>query len=474
MRDQVIARLRGLARRWPGPLAVAMLSLILIPLACQNRGSAPASPVVVARGPAQPSSVPAAPGGTPLSPSSTSGPAVRVLPTLATEPEIGVLLKSGGRVEFTLLVGGRSGSIMFAPGVYVAEASSAGMTINGAPFPADCTLELADAGGAPRFMAELTPPFGKAQRLQFSGTPTLHCERGRVELIERVALETYLAGVLPTEMVPSWPVEALKAQAVAARSYACAHYLERFDAPWQLHWHYSRDMAYGGCPTRSYDGVRRALAETRGWILEYRGDAVPALFHASSGGRTESAVNIWPTLRAADGSPMAAAMPVVDDASAQGGATALKMRDTHWQWKVDVRLSEVTAGLAEWSRDHPEARLVVGTVLEVRPGKRFADSGRIATVSIRQRVGRKETITTMPAQDFRMAVGPGVIRSTWWDRCVTVGAKGGTLVISGRGFGHGVGLSQVSAWRMAKDGARSEDILARFYPHCVAVRKWMP
>ncbi len=485
---RIVGEARGVfadRRLWlPPAIAFTFMALAMLsPVACASRGKhgepsdSVEAPYQVAPPAGAQSAVPA-PDPLPSAPQGSRPMAPRA--SIATEPIIRVLLQSGSSVEFTLLASGHLGSTPVSPGIYVAQPSSdgRGISINGVACAADITLALDAAPGSDgaRFAARLTPPIGKPQSLRFSGSPVLHLDRtGRVQLIELVPMETYLAGVLPTEMVPSWPLEALKAQAVAARSYASAHYLDRAASAWQLHWHYSVDMAYGGCPAKRYAGVHQALDATRGRVLEYHGSPVPALFHACSGGRTESAANLWPELRGADGGSATPAMPVVDDPSARGGAAALRMLETHWQWKVNVPLADITSGLADWTREHPESRLTFGTVLEVKPGQRFADSGRVATVSIRHRIGKKEFTTLLSAADFRMAVGPGLVRSTWWDRCVMAagkGATGGTLVLAGRGFGHGVGLSQVSAWKMATDGDQAEAILARFYPGVAIVPSW--
>jgi peptidoglycan hydrolase-like amidase len=237
-------------------------------------------------------------------------------------------------------------------------------------------------------------------------------------------------------------------------------------------------MAYAGVSPRANATVRQALDETRGWMLQLGPNPVPALFYACSGGRTESAANVFGEMLANMGMRgMAAAMPSVDDPAAEGGAAGLRMTATHWRWKATIPLADIGSGLAAWSREHPERRLQLGTVLDVRVAGRFADSGRVSEVGIRERVpapgGRgREVTVTFPAMDFRMAVGPGLVRSTWWDRCVTATGHGGALVLAGRGFGHGVGLSQVSAWQLAQHGASAEDILGRFYPGAQLVRRY--
>ena len=94
-------------------------------------------------------------------------------------------------------------------------------------------------------------------------------------------------------------------------------------------------------------------------------------------------------------------------------------------------------------------------------------SGRVAVVEVVHKEGGKTRRTQLRANDFRLAVGPTEVASTWWDKCVVVKAKGGTLVLAGRGYGHGVGLSQVSAWQMAREGSSASAITARFYPEAV-------
>lgn len=414
--------------------------------------------------------VPAPPGTRP-----PTAPAQRVLPTLRSEPLLRVFLVQGTTVAFSLMQsatlpdGGR-----IAAGQHQAQAVGATLTIDGAVVPNECPLTMAVA--ARRFSALMDPPVGRPQTLEFSGQPVLRLAGAQAQLLEEVPMETYLAGVLPTEMNPNWPEQTLAAQAIAARSYAAAKYLERFDKPWQLHWHYTTDMAYAGASAKSTAAVREALASTKGQILTYRGLPIPALFNACSGGTTEAAANIFQTLRGGDRStPMAAQMPSVADPDAEAACKALGMLKTHWRWKANIPLSEVTRDLQAWARQHPEDQLDFGTVTNIEVVGHHVDSGRVDQVAVSGKVAGRTKRTLMPAQDFRMAIDPGEIRSTWWDRCLVVAgstAKGSVLVLAGRGFGHGVGLSQVSAWQMARSGLDAAAIVKRFYPQAVLERRW--
>jgi peptidoglycan hydrolase-like amidase len=275
-------------------------------------------------------------------------------------------------------------------------------------------------------------------------------------------MEAYVARVVAAEMNPKWPASALAAQAIVARSYAAARWMERASEPWQLHWHFGVDMAYHGWST-SGESVARAIAATRGEVLMYGGFPVLALFHASSGGRTEAFERIKPGVFAPDGAtPIAGAMPVVTDEAAEPGAAGLALDKTHGRWKTDLALPELTQALQRWSKAQA-GRPPFGTVEAVSVLERHADSGRVARVSVRHRLDGAERFTALAATDFRMAASPVRVRSLLWDRCVIAAQPPGYLVLEGRGYGHGCGLSQVSAWYLATRGESPEAIVARFY-----------
>ncbi len=327
------------------------------------------------------------------------------------------------------------------------------------------------SGGTPIFALDATPDFGAPRRLRFDGDLVLRASAGHVEVIERVSMETYLASVVGAEMNAKWPAQALAAQAIVARSYAAARWMDRFDEPWHLHWHYGVDMAYHGW-TETRAKVAAAIASTRGEVLMFRGFPILALFHASSGGRTEAFERIKPGVLAPDGKTrIAAAMPVVDDAAAIPGAAALNLSATHGRWKTDIPLPEVTEALQRWSAADAK-RTRFGVVEGVSVLARHEDSGRVATVSIRHVIDGERRFKTLPATDFRLAVSPVKIRSVLWDRCVIAAQKPGYLVLEGRGFGHGCGLSQVSAWYLARQGKTPEEIVARFYAGAVIERRY--
>ncbi len=392
-------------------------------------------------------------------------PIPRRLPAFDREPEIGVLLAQGKRLAFDLPNGGTlPDGRALAKGRCTVEVAGRGLRLGGHEVSATLVLIDAPASNGVRFRAR---PDGSDKDARFAGRPVLRrTAAGSVELIERVPLDGYLAGVVGVEMNPNWPAQALAAQAIAARSYAAARWLAASDQPWQLHHHFSVDMAYHGVPAKS-DAAVAAVAQTRGQVLWYRGQPVLARFHAASGGRTESAANLWPAFLAPDGvTSQAPVMPVVDDPVCARAAVALRL-PLHQDWTTEIPLKTVTEAVRTWANQNSaqSGKPAVSAVTAVSITGREADSGRAKTVQIRYHGGE----ISMPAVDLRRALGSGTVRSTGWDFCAVVD---GRLVIRGHGYGHGVGLSQISAWQMARDGSDAAAILARFYPGTELVRRY--
>jgi stage II sporulation protein D len=125
----------------------------------------------------------------------------------------------------------------------------------------------------------------------YRGLLRVYSDGKRVQLVNVLRLETYVRGVVGHEMPDDWPIEALKAQAVAARSYALATRAEPDPArPFDLY-NDTRSQVYGGIEAES-PAVTAAVAATAGQVLSYGGRIIPAYYSASSGGRTSSAAEI--------------------------------------------------------------------------------------------------------------------------------------------------------------------------------------
>lgn len=112
-----------------------------------------------------------------------------------------------------------------------------------------------------------------------------------VTVVNRVPMELYLKGVVPSEIVPSWKPDAIKAQAVAARTYAVYHKNGYRSAGYDIT-DDTRSQVYRGCSVET-SATNKAVEETAGEIITYNGKAIDALFHANGGGYTEDSENVW-------------------------------------------------------------------------------------------------------------------------------------------------------------------------------------
>ncbi len=253
---------------------------------------------------------------------------------------------------------------------------------------------------------------------------------GGLELINELPLEAYLYGVVPREMPSRWPMEALKAQAVAARTYA--FYLKQRTN--SLDYHLcatTMSQAYNGAAFET-DNTNRAVDETRGQLLYYRGVPALAYFHAHSGGITEDPRHVW-------SAPVPYLRPVVDSFSMMAPSSS---------WSVTLDYETIRRSLGR-------AGIELGAIAEIVPLE-FSPSNRLVRVKIVHQGGE----TTLGGNEFRLILGPTLIRST----LLALTNNGGSVTFEGRGYGHGVGMSQWGAMAMAREGYNWREILKYYYP----------
>lgn len=317
------------------------------------------------------------------------------------------------------------------------------------------TLVLSTRGGArPPAMLRRGP--GNEQQ-SYGGEIRIRAVENRVEVGEVVAMEQYLEGVLSAELGARVAPAALEAQAVAARSYALTRYLARKNEPWNIEGS-TADQDYKGIPGFGADKFHRAVFRTRGLVLTWHNQPVPAYFSAASGGKTESPDNVWPERFMPDGvSKPSVVMTSVYDPDAEAGA-ALWGNPLHWEWTCSIALKELTQLM--------ESQVRGREITDVKNASYSIGSQRVMTVDLILVDG---TTVTVPGTVLKSKVGGTKLRSLLW---TSYDVKDGALMISGRGYGHGVGMSQVSAWAMAARGESHESILARFYPGATLERWW--
>lgn len=261
------------------------------------------------------------------------------------------------------------------------------------------------------------------------------------QVINIVDLEQYVAGVIGWEMMRSWPVEALAAQAVASRTYALFCIQERRNSgdAWDID-DTTRFQVYGGVgPSnspnlwRESDNVLKAREMTSGQVLTYHGKGFKAFFHSTSGGVTTS--------------PEAAF-------DIQGGLEPLNGSDLgdfckdspKFNWTLKLGKGELNARLIEW-------RCKVTDCIRISITQ-SAPSGHAMTLRLFGRDGRSADVRAI---DFRMKMG---LPSTQFEAA----RQDDEWVFTGKGMGHGCGMCQWSAHGMAKSGWSHEKILRAMYP----------
>ncbi|AFY79420.1 MAG: SpoIID/LytB domain-containing protein [Hydrococcus sp. C42_A2020_068] len=254
--------------------------------------------------------------------------------------------------------------------------------------------------------------------------------RGRTELIRqgqgvtainRVDLEEYLYSVVGSEAIPSWHQEALKAQAVAARTYALYQRAISANRLYDLETT-TQTQVYKGISSE-YISTQEAVKATVGQILTYHGKTILAAFHSSSGGHTENVEDVW-----------SSRLPYLR------GVIDYDQRSPVFQWTKTFSSEELARRISG-----------IGNVKALIP-ERTTPRGRIVTMRI---VGDRGTKTLTGAQ-LRQALD---LRSTLF----TVSAENDTFQINGRGFGHGIGLSQWGTYYLADRGVDYQRILAHYY-----------
>ncbi len=285
--------------------------------------------------------------------------------------------------------------------------------------------------------------------------------------INLLPIEAYVEGVIAVEMKPSYPLEALKAQAIASRSYAFATRTRERNgrAAWDLTDSLD-DQEYRG--TGFGTGiVATAVKETGGIILgtpRLRQAFVP-LFCASSGGWCESVTALIANPNDITGHEQTATiMSSHGDPLCQPAASALGNLGSHWDNVVVLTPDAIEKRLREWLKAKGEDVTKKFYVTDLKVIEQDAKSGRVQRVQI----GYTSLKTAeMSGHEFRMMIGANVVRSTLWlgkvERVQRAGSTIKDFKFTTRGYGHGVGMSQISAWAMAKEGHPAARILQFFY-----------
>ncbi len=264
--------------------------------------------------------------------------------------------------------------------------------------------------------------------------------------VQEFPMEEYLVGVLAREVSENWPLEALKAQAVASRTYAARRMREAkaagksFDLAADVsHQAYSDASAVPeGSP------FRLAVEQTQGEILcDGLGYPIEAAFHSTCGGRTESAAAVWTR-----------DLPYLQSVECNWCGDS-----PHFFWQVDFEESELLAVLRTLG--------VQGNSLHKFEVTARTSSGRASVLAAVTDVGEYE----IQAKDLREAIGDMRLKSLLFQ---VSSEEGGLTHILGSGFGHGVGMCQWGAKGFALEGAGYKKILKTYYPSAKPCRIGVP
>lgn len=249
------------------------------------------------------------------------------------------------------------------------------------------------------------------------------------QLVEQVDLEEYLYGVLPYEMSHTWPTEALKAQAVAARTYTLKTLEGVKTKNFDLYSDVRSQMYKGG--GKQYASVKKAVDGTRGETLTYQGKLILTYYHANCGGGTDD-VKSW--------NPGSASIKPLS-----GAKCGYDSHSANYSWTQKVPLSKVGA--------YAKSIGLSGKLKNIKITRR-TPTGRATNLDIHTAKGTKN----VPCGKFRTATG---IKSCKLNK-ISVGGK--EVTFKGKGYGHGVGMCQDGANGMAKTGKTYKQILKNYYP----------
>ena len=271
---------------------------------------------------------------------------------------------------------------------------------------------------------------------QFRGIiDILKDEEEKIFVVNHIDIEEYLYGVLYHEVSHLWPIEVLKAQAIAARTYAMYQKLVTKNKFYDLTSDVYSQM-YGG-RTSETRSTRKAVNLTQGLVLVYDGKVFPSYYHATCGGRTSDVTTIWninvPALKAR-------------------WCDYCKM-SPHYSWKKEFRFDQI--------KDKLKASGYDIDIVSVKVIERDA-SGRALDVLLEG----KDSDMQLSGNKFRLAIGPNEIKSTNFE----VRNRGSFVTFIGKGWGHGIGMCQWGAFGMAREGFKAHQILEYYYPGANLVR----
>lgn len=286
----------------------------------------------------------------------------------------------------------------------------------------------------------------------FPGSVLFKASNGKIDAINSVDVEDYLRGVIPYEIgkLDSGRIEALKAQAVAARTYAYKHYNSREALGFDVYSD-TKDQVYKGLEGAT-PLTDAAVKATAGVTMMYKGEFIIAYYHSTCGGTTETLA----TWNRPD-------LPYLQSkADLRPDGTPFCNESSYMKWERSFSDKEI-ADLIKKNLNESKAKL---SKAETKDFKKVKDiviknklsSGRILTLVVKTDKGDIEVLTDKTRWLFKKA--GAILPSSFF----SVKHSGKEWIVTGTGFGHGVGMCQMGVRARAQAGQKYQEILTHYYP----------
>lgn len=275
--------------------------------------------------------------------------------------------------------------------------------------------------------------------------PTISLYLNDTGQVKRIKLEEYLQGVVAAEMDPDWPVGALAAQAILARTFTLKQIQDKGGVP-----AHKTDASTSVEEFQAYDSgkindnVKKAVQSTRGQVVKYQGQYINAWFSACDGGAAASAL---------EGLAFNSEKTPYIKAGVKDGCLTITTPENK-QWTASFPLSTVRSAVLKASgKDTGDINSTNVSIVKKGP------SGRAEAIKVGQ--------ATISGPALRLSLGSDKMRSIYLSN---LAVNGGNMVMSGKGFGHGVGMCQWGARKMAQEGKSNAEII-KFYFKDVTIEK---
>lgn len=289
-----------------------------------------------------------------------------------------------------------------------------------------------------------------------------------VRPVNQLPLEDYLKGVVPLEVFPSWNIEALKAQALAARTYAVSHIKEEMDDT-------TFYQVYGGYAWNAR--TTKAVEATKGQVITYKNKLIDAFYSASNGGMTENNKNVW-------GGDSRSFYPIKEDPfdpihpwGFTLSKTQINLEEIDWEsvdaWdelqEKDKEITSVMKRSINRQGFPGDIKILSIPKFEVNPETYQSSRSKTGSIEVEflQRLidGTvllgKVTLEDVNLNRIRPMIGGTIFKSYYIDSLDSDNAK---YVMKGRGYGHGIGMSQWGASIMGNKGKKYVDIIQFYFP----------